>query len=745
MKLVLVESPSKCASISKYLGSAYKVMATYGHFRELKSLKNIIFGKPSKKGEMETERVKILFTVDTSPRKQRLVRDLAVEIQMASEVILATDDDREGEAIAWHVCDHFSLPIETTKRIVFHEITRESILRAIDTPRQIHMNMVYSQFARQILDLLIGFKISPLLWRYISKNEENSLSAGRCQTPALQMIYNKYETATMVDKCTSGDTCPQSITGYFTEHHIPFELSENTLTSNPKDILDFLESSKTHTYNISIGTPIRKEHAPPMPLNTSKLLQASYNVLGLSPKDTMRVCQELYEKGLITYMRTDNTKYSNQFVKSVGKFIVSQTLHHPQLTHNSHRLVEHSDKAHEAIRPTNIGLTELTRTTDKRVCRMYKLIWNHTMASCLEPSVTMVLPCVINAPRDLVYTYEAIKIITTGWTKYDTSHPKLVGINPYDYLISMRTPSVVTCHKIKTKARSDFIPGQYTEASMVRALEEEGIGRPSTYASILDKLQTKAYAIVDDIPGKDLSVTEYEMNGSSSLSSVTKTPDVVVKVGNARNRLIIQNTGIVVVQFLYAHFEPIFNLGYTKQTELELDSIVTGELDWMDVCVRNKVHISGLIKAMTAKKVEKFGVVLDESNTYMFAKYGPVIKHTNVDGDVSFIAVRKDVDVSSIQKREIELKDIVKPLDETMASKRSGEIFGTYQGNDILVKTGRYGRFIVWGDVTKSIKCFGTRDMCNITMSEMCDLLNKPVRGRASKGKPAREKTTDCK
>lgn len=699
VKLVLVESPSKCNQIEKYLGEEYKVLATYGHFRELTSLKNIVFSK-------DKSNITINFTVDT--KKEKNMELLKKHIVMSDEVILATDDDREGESIAWHICDYFKLPVETTKRIIFHEITKTALQDAVATPTIINMNIVHAQFTRQILDLMIGFKISPLLWRYISKNEKNSLSAGRCQTPALKLIYDNHINIT---NNSNDRKIIYKIIGYFTKLSLPFKL--NKTFEKEEEVTQFLKDSILHTHTFSVKDINTKHNNPPIPLNTSRIQQIASNELHLSPKETMRICQHLYEKGLITYMRTENTKYSHHFVNMVKQYLVKHGDEALLNTNNSSRFIEKNSKAHEAIRPTSLNLEDISDKFDSKTRKMYRIIWENSIASCLEPSVVSVLTTHITAPNNYEYTYDSEYIIHAGWTKY-THHHNHSTVNTYNYLNTITQNTTIKYSKITSTFDIDCVGSDrhYTESRLIKLLEDEGIGRPSTFAMIVDKIQSKEYVNKENIDGVNHTQNEYDLtNDKIKITEKTKT------FGIEKNKLIIKTLGMVVSDFIYTHFEPIFNYEYTRNTELILDQISNGTAPWITTCINNKMYIDNLIKSMKINGVEKFNIPIDDNHTYMMAKYGPVIKHV-IDGTTTFLPVRKDIELSKIQNGEYELTDILVDKKE-QTTKSTGIFFGKLEDKDIFIKTGKYGRYATWGDINKSLKKFGSRDIKNITMEEM--------------------------
>jgi len=303
--LVIVESPAKCKKIEEYLGEGYKCLASFGHLRELTSLKEIDIQNNFTPN----------YSLCNDDRKAKNIKALRVAIHKAQDVLLATDDDREGEAIAWHICKVFELSVETTKRIIFHEITKPALNNAILYPRTINMNVVQSQQARQILDMIVGFQISPTLWSAISKNNKSGLSAGRCQTPALRLIYDNY-----LEIKESPGTKVYNTTGYFTNHCLPFELNKQFQTE--EDVVDFLKASSIFQHVYSRSEVKKSLRQPPQPLTTSRIQQLASNEMKMTPKETMKTCQSLYEEGYITYMRTDSSKYCDEFIGSIKEFIV---------------------------------------------------------------------------------------------------------------------------------------------------------------------------------------------------------------------------------------------------------------------------------------------------------------------------------------------------------------------------------------------------------------------------------------
>ena len=382
--LIIVESPAKCAKIEKMLGSGYKCIASYGHIRELNGLASI---------DVDNNFTPKFSNIES---KSFQISKIKRAITNSGEVLLAADDDREGEAIAWHICQCFKLPIQTTKRIIFHEITETAIKNAVKNPTRLNIDVVHAQQARQVLDLLVGYKISPILWDKIDVAHKAGLSAGRCQSPALRLIY---------DNQKSIDASPgrkvYNTVGYFTSKNLQFSLNYN---HDSEDTMgDFLEESADHSHIYNCSQPRNTTKNQPKPFTTSTLQQAASNELRISPKVTMQACQKLYEEGYITYMRTDSTTYSKDFLKTADSFIKKTygdkyvredlaTLAERGETKKKKKSKKEKEKennaqeAHEAIRPTDIARLKAEESLGSRECRVYNLIRRNTLESCMSPA-----------------------------------------------------------------------------------------------------------------------------------------------------------------------------------------------------------------------------------------------------------------------------------------------------------------------------------------------------------------------
>ena len=540
--LVIVESPAKCKKIEQYLGPGYKVMASYGHLRELSSLDHIDI----KNNFCPT------FTIIDNELKRSQIEKLKKEISSAGEVILASDDDREGEAISWHICDMFKLNIEKTKRIIFNEITESALQHAIKNPRTINMNIVHAQQTRQILDLLVGFKVTPMLWKFITKKSEHSLSAGRCQTPALKIIYDNQ--TEINDSKTGGEKKVYNTIGYFTNSNIAFDL--NKQFESDDDVTDFLEGSIDFHHIYTCSQPVKVSRSPPCPFTTSRLQQTASNELHYSPKETMRLCQKLYEAGHITYMRTDSKTYSKDFIETTKEYILRNfPTGDAYINENIHLLANGLTKetgkkslvtpqeAHEAIRPTTISLKELPLEIDSKERKMYKLIWTNTLESCMSPAIFYSITATISAFNNNKFSYTSELINFPGWQA--AAQKQSADNKIYHYLQIIKQNDIIPFKKMNSKVIIKNIKHHYTEARLVQLLEEKGIGRPSTFSMLVEKIQERGYVKIEDVTSIQITCNDFELVDKEIYELETKR-----EFGNEKGKLVIQPLGNVVMEFL---------------------------------------------------------------------------------------------------------------------------------------------------------------------------------------------------
>lgn len=713
---VLVESPAKCSSIEKYLGPGYKCMATFGHIRSLDHLNKVDIANNFRP------------TFSEVGTKSNQIAKLRKFINGASEVLLAADDDREGEAIAWHVCDTFGLPVDTTKRIVFHEITKPALERAVRSPTRVNMQLVMAQQARQILDLLVGFKISPVLWSKVSYKTKSGLSAGRCQTPALKIVYENQKEIE-----ASPGRKVYNTTGYFTSSNLPFQLDYNH--EGEEEVSQFLEDSASHDHEYECGKVRKTTKNPPTPYTTSALQQAASNELRLAPKVTMEACQKLYEAGLITYMRTDSTTYSAEFLGTARVHITSNygaeyvredldTLAErkedkPKKGKSKKKKAEEestAQEAHEAIRPTQIGRTEAGDGVGSREARVYAMIWRNTVESCMSPARYDAVTAKISAPDGHSYKYPTEQVVFPGWKA-------VAGVEAHNaayHMLKALKPQVLPYKKITAKVTMKDLKSHLTEARLVQLLEQRGIGRPSTFSSLVDKIQERGYVKKDNIQGKQIECTDFELEGEE-LSEVTTTRDF----GGEKGKLVIQPLGTLVAEFLIEHFGPLFEYDYTKSMEDTLDAIAKGEYVWHELCRGCLREIDRLTEPLGS--IDRQTIVIDKDNTYMVAKYGPVIKCTK-GGKTTFKKVREDLDLAKLRTGGYKLEDIV----ITKTAAKTGKELGKIGENMVILHTGKFGNYVRFGDQKLTIDV--DKEYAEINLSDVEPLLTSAPKTRQLSG-----------
>jgi len=727
--LVIVESPAKCKKIESILGPGYKCIASYGHLRCIQGLEAI---------DIENG-FNVTYSIIEEEIKLKQIERIRKEIEASDDVILATDGDREGEGIAWHICQLFNLPVETTKRIVFHEITESAILSAIRNPTTVDLNLVYSQQARQVLDLLVGFTITPLLWNNISKNHKGSLSAGRCQTPALRLIYENY-----LDIKKSPGKLVYNVSGYFTNLNLVFELSKQlTNVEEVKKLLEICASTNTK-FICNKSTAKKSIRKPPEPLTTSTLQQLASNELHLSPKETMKLAQQLYEAGHITYMRTDSKKYSKEFIEKIKKYIVgtyneqyvSQNIDilasKIETTTNTNTNTNTSNttntttntttttttaEAHEAIRPVSIlAKSELSADLPQKAIKLYELIRNTTIESCMPSAQYSTITATITISKDAIkedkeFVHKAEQVFFKGWQIVNDKQNEEAS-KAYNYFVNLKVNTEMNYKKIEAKNVVKELKQHYTEARLVQLLEEKGIGRPSTFASLIDKIQERKYVEKQNIEGRQVECIDFLLDDTKE---ITENP-CTKEFGNEKNKLVIQPLGIIVIEFLTKHFATFFDYSYTKEMETDLDLIATNKKQWTMLCENCNNDLIKITDGLT--NLKKFEIIIDDYHTIIIGKHGPVIKKISDDGsksksinknnkkidNITFIPLKKGIDLKLINEfeekhgRKIELDDIV----EQTATNKSA--LGKYKGNDLFVKTGKYGPYAQWGKEMKSLK-----------------------------------------
>jgi DNA topoisomerase I len=685
--LIIVESPAKCKKIEGYLGKGYKCIASFGHIYELDSIS-------------EADNYEPKFVLLKS--KSKNIKFLRDNIKKANEIIIATDDDREGEAIAWHICRLGKLPIITTKRIIFHEITKKAILYAVNNPTVIDMDKVNAQLGRQILDRMVGYTISPILWEkffYGGKNK-SGLSAGRCQTPALRLVYDNQKDIDASPGKRGYDT-----RGNFTEMDLEYRLNHSF--GEKESVESFLTESMNFQHIIQPGKDTLSKRKPPLPFSTSSLQQRASSELNYTPKQTMVLAQKLYEGGYITYMRTDNNKYSSDFIDQSIIFIKDKWTVDDSYIRDDIDTIAISSKgdkqgAHEAIRPTEPKITTTTLGINEN--RLYLLIWTNSLESCMSDAIFNVVTSTITAPCGYIYKHVEDLTEFPGWMVIKGF---LEANEKYNYIKSLQKDKI-GYKNIYSKESLTELKSHYTESRLVHMLENNGIGRPSTFSSITSKIQDKGYVTKCNIEGVANKCTDYKLVG-----------DELTKInldrifGSEKNKLYIQPLGRMVIEFLIDTFDTIFEYNYTEAMEDELDKISNGISRWQDLCRVCDINMKKIIGSLPIIKKE---IVIDANNTYMVGRYGPVVKCNN-DGVITFKKAKSDLDMDRLSSGGYDLQDII-VINLSSDERRLGE----YNGKEMVLKSGKFGLYVSYNSKRFSVKNLN-KSMSEIKREDIIDII----------------------
>jgi len=686
-KLVIVESPAKCSKIAGYLGDGWNVMASMGHIRGLdESLEAL------KIGTWDPTYVDL-------PAKKETIHKLKAAARKATEVWIATDDDREGEGIAWHVCTVLGLPVATTKRIVFHEITKTAILAAAAAPTTINLPKFYSQQTRSMLDMLIGFTISKVLWTRVP----SAKSAGRCQTPALRLVLDRDQE---VESHTA--TSSWQLQGTF-EPHVQPAVPLPPLEGTAKEALPTRETSlailtKVHTNrNVLIKDVTEKVSISnaPRPLITSTLQQEASSLYGFSPKQTMSAAQKLYEGGHITYMRTDHAVLSREAVLALRHQIKTRFGDEYQgaFGQSMGGAAAGAQAAHEAIRPTHAE--NQTVEADSVGSRVYQLIWRRAMQSQMAACKTDVRTYTLQfeAEPDRVWTVEQSKIQFAGW--------KLLEPSKEDVKESVHWTAWNAFAKAGTKLRWTSLAGherftkpspRYTEASLVRELERKGIGRPSTFASLIATLQEREYVEKTNVEGK-----EQETHHLLIPTPSTWPPkEEVIKhtVGAEKNKLRVTPIGRSAIEFLAKEFNDLFSYDYTAKMETDLDRIASGEKEWKSLLQESWDSYKTRYEAFTGKEARaankaSLSRILSPTVQVAHTHKGPLIVCPPPEGSSKEVKPMYAPLPTGTTFETITLAQAEAAL-ETAKQAKEGIQLGMWEGAPILKKKGPYGLYVSW-------------------------------------------------
>ena len=674
--LVIVESPAKAKTIEKFLGDKYKVLSSYGHIRDLKKRSFSVDEKTfAPQYEVPADKVKV-------------VAQLKGEADKAKMVWLASDEDREGEAISWHLYEVLGLKPDNTRRIVFHEITKPAILDAIEHPRQIDLNLVNAQQARRVLDRIVGFKLSPVLWRKVKP----SLSAGRVQSVAVRLIVER-EREIEAFRCEEN----YRVTALFHNSdgsEVKAVLSRRFATA--EEAKAFLESLKGSNFTIQdIATkPVKRSPAPPF--TTSTLQQEAAHKLGFTVAQTMMVAQHLYESGRITYMRTDSVNLSKLCLGASKKVITEQMGKEYVKTRQYHTNSKGAQEAHEAIRPTYMEQQQIEGNQQER--RLYDLIWKRTIASQMadaELEHTQVT-IAINGKEEVflaegevvkfdgflrIYNEEALPQKGNGEGAFDDDNENL------STLPVMKVGEDLSREQIVATQRFSQRPVRYNEASLVKKMEELGIGRPSTYATTITTIQQREYVEKGDKPGEERAYQTITLNGNELTSELRTTI-----VGQERGKLLPTDTGIVVNDYLKENFPEIMDYNFTADIEKEFDEIAEGKIAWEGVVKDFYEGFEPLVeKSVNTHTEHKVGERLLGNDpvtgapvTVKIGRFGPVVQMGNNENGQK----PRFAQLNAGQKLE------TITLEEALELFQLPRKLGTYEGEPITIGAGKYGPYV---------------------------------------------------
>ena len=675
--LVIVESPAKAKTIEKFLGEDFKVMSSYGHIRDLK------------KKEISIEMESLEPDYEIPDEKKKLVSELKSNAKKAENIWLASDEDREGEAISWHLCEVLGLDEEKTNRIVFHEITKPAILAAIENPRHLNMNLVNAQQARRVLDRLVGFKLSPVLWRKVKP----ALSAGRVQSVAVRLIVERereiqnfksepYYRVSAIFGLTNADG---------SQSEVKAELDTRFKTHD--EVLAFLEICKESEFVVKDIQKKPQKRNPAPPFTTSTLQQEAARKLGFTVSQTMMVAQHLYENGHITYMRTDSVNLSSLCLGTSKEEITNLWGKEYSHTRQFHTHSKGAQEAHEAIRPTYMNKSSIEGTAQER--RLYDLIWKRTIASQMADAQiekTTAEISINNGNNTQPYAFiaqgEVVKF--DGFLKvYRESNDEDENQDDFSHVLPpMKTGNVLQRREISATERFTQGPLRYTEASLVHKLEELGIGRPSTYAPTISTIQQREYVQKGDKKGEE---RKYTIDILQGIKVTTKSRKEMA--GSDKGKLLPTDIGMVVNDFLMKYFPQILDYNFTAKVEKEFDDIAEGRKQWTNMIKKFYKDFEPTVeKTMNAREEHKAGEreLGTDPNTgkpvfVKIGRFGPVIQ----------IGTAEDKEKPRFAQLPAGKSMETITLDEALDLFSLPRTVGSYENSDVVIGTGRFGPYVL--------------------------------------------------
>ncbi|MBR2395012.1 MAG: type I DNA topoisomerase [Bacteroidaceae bacterium] len=707
--LVIVESPAKAKTIEKFLGADYKVMSSYGHICDLKK----------KDLSINIDTFEPIYEIPSD--KKKVVSELKEAAKKAEMVWLASDEDREGEAISWHLFETLGLKPEKTKRIVFHEITKNAILHAIETPRDIDTNLVYAQQARRVLDRIVGFKLSPILWRKVKP----ALSAGRVQSVAVRLIVERErEIKDFVPEASYRVVAIFRLEGANGQvQDVRADYSERFKTK--KEAYAFLEKCKGADFKVKDITtkPLRKLPAPPF--TTSTMQQEATRKFGFTVMQTMMLAQRLYESGKITYMRTDSVNLSTLCIDSCRKAITESMGEEYVKSRQYTQKAKGAQEAHEAIRPTYMDNQTIDGTAPEK--RLYELIWKRTIASQMADAEIEKTTVSITAPKldgEFTVTGETVKFDGFLRVYRESRDDDSNDSQETQGLPEFKKGQTLEFSQISAYERFTQHPQRFNEAALVHKMEELGIGRPSTYAPTIGTIQQREYVLREDIEGtkRECDMLRLE-NGDIKEQTITEV------YGTEKSKLVPTDIGMVVNDFLIEYFPDIMNYNFTAQVEKEFDDIADGDKQWKSVISAFYDKFSPAVNnAMTLKNEHKVGErilgndpISGKPVSVKIGRYGPIVQIGSAEDDDKprFAQMKKGQTIETIT------------LDEALELFRLPRTLGEFEGFEVTIGTGRFGPYIRHDKFYVSLT--GVADPLTITFEEAVHLIQSKRESESKK------------
>ena len=700
--LVIVESPAKAKTIERFLGEDFKVMSSFGHIRDL----------DKKNDGVDPDTFQPHYEIPAD--KQKVVSELRAAAKKAETVWLASDEDREGEAISWHLAEVLKLDPATARRIVFHEITKPAILDAIAHPRTIDLNLVDAQQARRVLDRVLGFRLSPVLWRKVRRN----LSAGRVQSVTVRLIVER-EREIEAFQAESAFR----VTAFFgvpgdNGQTVSLKAELNHRFTTIDEVNAFLENCKTAEFRIESLTTKPAKRTPAPPFTTSTLQQEAARKFGYAVASTMRIAQNLYESGLITYMRTDSMNLSTLCLDTAEPVIAERMGANYHKRRNYHTKSKGAQEAHEAIRPTDMSREDISGTPQER--KLYNLIWKRTLASQMADAQlekTTAVISVSGSEYQFAATGEVVKF--DGFLRlYRESVEENEGDSEESGLLPPMSEGQVLQRQIITaQERFTQAPARYSEASLVHKLEELGIGRPSTYAPTISTIQKREYVAKGESEGKARSFVMATLDGND-ISTETRTENF----GSNRGKLVPTDTGIVVNDFLLSHFPEFMDYNFTAKVEHDFDRVAEGEEEWTNIirsfCETFNPQVDRVMAERSETRVgERHLGAEPESGrpvSVKIGRFGPMVQIGGGEGDdetPKFASLKTGQSITTIT------------LEEALELFKLPRTVGEFEGTTVTIGAGRFGPYVLHAKKYTSIP--KGEDPMSVTLERAIELIEE--------------------